>query len=205
MEPRRGPLGGRCPASNAATSASTPSPHLPFAAQAMRASHQPRGGHELLTDRTVPLGCPSQARLSNPKTRILMLAPRTELWLCAGWGAGRCAKRVGGGSDLPRRKTRRLWNREANNLSEDTQLRREGPGTEPRGTAVLLTQRRSLLAGPSIPNAGGGLCDRPGGMHACRGRVICTTAPPAPTAQHTAQPQVRPGRGDEHVCGRGRG
>lgn len=34
--PRRGPLGCRCPASDAATSASPPSPHLPFAARAMR-------------------------------------------------------------------------------------------------------------------------------------------------------------------------
>lgn len=66
------------------------------------------------------------------------------------------------------------------NLSEDTQLRREGPETEPRGTAVLLPQLRSRLAGLSIPNAWGGLCDRPGGVHVCRGRVICTTAPQPP-------------------------
>ena len=66
------------------------------------------------------------------------------------------------------------------NLSEDTQLRHEGPGTEPRGTAVLLPQLHSGVAGPSIPNAGGGLCDGPGGIHVCRGRVICTMAPQPP-------------------------
>lgn len=42
---------------------------------------------------------------------------------------------------------------------------------------MLLPQLRQRLAGPPIPNAGGGLCDRPGGIHACRGRVICTTPP----------------------------
>lgn len=180
MEPRRGPLGGHCPASNAATSTSTSSPHLPFAAQAMRASHQPRGGLELLTDRTVPLGCPSQARLSNPKMTTLMLAPFTELSLCTGWGwgavpSGLVEDLIYQGGKRGDRGTERL-----NNLPEVTQLQREGPGTEPRGTAVLLPQRCSLLAGPSIPNAGGGLCDRPGGIQVCRDRVICTTAPQPP-------------------------
>ena len=66
------------------------------------------------------------------------------------------------------------------NLSEDTQLRHEGPGTEPRGTAMLLPQLHSGVAGPSIPNAGGGLCDGPGGIHVCRGRLICTMAPQPP-------------------------
>lgn len=86
LAPRWGPLGCCCPASGAATSGSPPSPHLPVAAQAMKASHQPGGGLEPLTDHTIPLGCPSQARLSNPKMTTLILTLFTELSLCTGVG-----------------------------------------------------------------------------------------------------------------------